>query len=380
MIHLDERPRAASSKRVRFRDLSVTDPAQKARLLEAVDIVLTHGQLLLGPEVDRFEQAIAQRCGTKHCVGVASGTDALYVALRALKLGPGDEVITTPLSWIATLNAIHLCGCHPVFVDITDDFNIDVDRIEEKISPRTKAIVPVHFTGRMCDMPKLVAVAQKHGLLVIEDAAQAFGAHLDGQFAASFGDVSAFSFNPMKVLAGYGEAGAVLTNDPAVYERLLALRYLGTVNREVCHDPCLNAKIDTLQAAMMLVSLEYVDANIARRIAIAETYTERLHDVVQCPPRPQSERSRNVFFDFTIIAEDRDELRAFLDGRGIETKIKHPILMPDQPAYAHLARAPLPVAERVVRRILSLPIHEKMTAEDVDYVAASVRAFYRGRA
>ena len=366
--------------KVPFRDLRVTDPALKAALLNAVDKVLSHGQLLLGPEVELFESTIAEYCGTRYCVGMASGTDALYLALRSVGIGPGDEVITTPLSWIATLNAIHICGGESVFVDITEDLNINADLIEEVITPRTKAILPVHFTGRLCDMRKICAVANKYNLLVIEDAAQAYGAYSNGTLAGAFGDVGAFSFNPMKVLPGYGEAGAVLTNDKEVYDMLIALRYLGTVDKEVCYYPSLNAKIDTLQAAMMMVSMNRMGDIVKRRNEIADYYSNALQAVVTCPQPPEGIHSQSAFFDYTIIAERRDELQTYLERHGVETKIKHPILMPHQPAYAHLSRVSLPVAERIVKQILSLPIHEKLTAKDIKYVADTVRTFYNGSA
>ncbi len=363
---------------VRFRDLRVTDPVRKSELLDAVDRVLTHGRLLMGDEVEIFERAVAESCGTAYCVGVSSGTDALYMALRASGVGPGDEVITTPLSWIATLNAIHLCGATAVFVDIRDDLNIDPALIEAAITPRTRAVLPVHFTGRVCAMDEILDIANQHGLTVIEDAAQAFGASLGGRPAGSFGHVNAFSLNPMKVLAGYGEAGAVTTNDPQVYETLLALRYLGTVNKEVCYYPSLNFKIDTLQAAMMLVSLKYVEEIIAARLRVAACYEEALSGLVRTPPVPAGPGRRDVFFDFTVAADRRDDLQRYLAERGVETKVKHPILMPDQPAYSHLSRGSIPVADGVVKKILCLPIHEKLTDDDLAYVVSCIDDFYRG--
>lgn len=365
--------------KVPFRDLRVSDPDQKARLLEAVDRVLTHGRLLMGPEVEVFEQKIARFCGMRYCVGMSSGTDALYLALRSLDIGPGNQVITTPMSWIATLNAIHLCGAEPVFVDIADDLNINAELIESAITPRTKAIVPVHYAGRICDMQKILAVARKHQLRVVEDAAQAFGARKDGVAAGGFGDANAFSINPMKVLAGYGETGAVTTNDAKAHEKLLALRYLGTVNREICYYPSLNAKIDTLQAAMITVSLDYLEANIRRRIEIAHSYCNELKGTVGCPPLPPEGARSCVFFDFQIVAERRDELKSFLEAAGVEVKIKHPLLMPDQPAYGHLPRPSVPKADWLVKRILCLPIHEKLNEEQLHYVVERVKAFYSNK-
>jgi len=362
--------------KIRFRDLSVSDPIMKEKLLNAVDRVLTHGQFIMGDEVKEFEKKVADYCGTKYCVGVSSGTDAIYLALRTLDLAPQDEVITTSLSWIATLNAIHIVGAKPVFVDIADDLNINAELIESAITPNTKVILPVHYTGRLCDMNSILKIAKKHDLAVVEDAAQAFGAMTGGCYAGSFGTLSAFSMNPMKVFPGYGEAGAVLTNNKVAYEKLLALRYLGMVNKEVCYYPSLNAKIDTIQAAMMNVSFNYLEQNIGRRIEIANYYTNELKDVVRCPGIDQSSDSRSVFFDYTVIADSRDELKDYLEMNGIETKIKHPILMPQQPAYKHLYNQSFPVGEKAVKEILCLPIHEKLTLSDLDYIIHHIKRFY----
>jgi dTDP-4-amino-4,6-dideoxygalactose transaminase len=365
--------------KVRFRDLSVSDLFLKKELLEAVDRVLTHGQLLMGEEVELFEKKIADYCGTKYCVGVSSGTDAIYLALRSLDLKPTDEVITTPLSWIATLNAIHLAGAKPVFVDITEDLNLNIELIESAITPNTKVILPVHYTGRLCNMERIIQIAKKHNIFVVEDAAQAFGAMSNGKYAGSFGNLAAFSMNPMKVFPGYGEAGVVLTNDKTSFEKLLALRYLGTVNKEICYYPSLNAKIDTLQAAMMLVSFKNLEPNINRRNEIANYYTKALLNIVKCPENDFTLNSRCVFFDYTIMADSRDELKEYLESKGIETKIKHPLLMSNQPAYKFLHNQSFPVAEEAVKKILSLPIHEKLTIVEIEYVCNNIKYFYQNR-
>jgi dTDP-4-amino-4,6-dideoxygalactose transaminase len=367
---------ALSNPKVRYRDLSVDDPAVRARLVQVVDELLRDGRLLMGPAVEQWERLIADYCGARSCVGVGSGTNAIYLALRAFDIGPGDEVIVPAMSWIATANAVALAGAVPVFADIGDDFNIDVADAEAAITPRTRAILPVHYTGRLCDMVAIKALAGRYGLLVIEDAAQAFGAANDAGRAGGFGNAAAFSLNPMKVFPGFGEVGAVLVSDPEIDERLRALRYLGTVNKEVCVEPSLNHKIDTLQAAMMLISYEQVEPALARRIEIASRYGRGLDGLVGCPESPRSAADRrSVFFDYTITTPRRTEMRRFLEARGIEVKIRHPLLMCQQPAYRHLATRPVPNAERLVRQILSLPIHEKLTDDQVDYVIASVAEF-----
>ena len=345
------------ASRIRFRDLAVDDPALRDRLLAAVASVLDSGQLLMGPEVARLEQRLAQYCGRSHCVGVSSGTDALYLAIRALEIGPGDEVICPAMSWVATANAIAMTGATPVFVDVGHDQNIAPALIEPAVTARTKAVLPVHFTGRLADMPAITAVARRHGLKIIEDAAQAFGAKDGDTVAGGFGDVAAFSLNPMKVLAGYGESGAVLTDDAAVRDTLLALRYLGTVDKERCEHIALNAKMDEIQAALLQVSLDTLEPLFAVRREMAAYYSEQLSGVVGCPPAPDE---RTVVFDYQIVAEDRAALISHLAEAGIETRVKHPILMPDQPVYRHLPTGPLPMARHLVSRILSLPLHEKL--------------------
>jgi len=263
--------------RVRFCDLSIQDAGLRARLLHVVDELLRDGRLLMGPAVEQWEELIARYCGARYCAGVSSGTDAIYLALRAFGIGPGDEVIVPAMSWIATANAVAPAGATPVFADIGDDLTIDVSDAEAAITPRTRAILPVHYTGRLCDMTSIGALAERHGLLMI-------------------GDAAAFSLNPMKVFPGFEEVGAILVDDPRTCERLRALRYLGTVNKEVCVEPSLNHKLDTIQATMMLVSYECVEPALVRRLEIASRYCQRLKDLVGCPEAPRSPADRRSVF------------------------------------------------------------------------------------
>jgi dTDP-4-amino-4,6-dideoxygalactose transaminase len=327
--------------------------------------------------VAAFERDFAARCNRRHCVGMGSGTAALYLALRALDVGPGDEVVTTPLSWISTLQAIDACGATPVFADIGDDLNIDPAAAAPLLGPRTKTIVPVHFNGRLCDMARLLPLAASAGAAVVEDAAQAFGACAYGGVAGSFGSLAAFSLNPMKNPRGFGEAGAVVTDSDIVRQRLEMLRYVGTVDREVCVERSLNFKIDALQAALIRVSLRHAEAITQRRLDIARRYDAALGNVVRCPPAAEGPDRPSVYFDYTILAERRNDLARFLLERGIEVKIKHACLMPDQPAYRHLRRPAVPNARRLVEQILSLPLHEKLTDDHIGYVTDSIRAFYK---
>lgn len=358
-----------------FLDLSVKDPLLKAELLQAVDKVLTHGRVRLGPEVVEFEERVADWCQKKYAVGTNSGSDSLYLTLRSLDVGPGDEVITTPLSWIATVNAITLCGATPVFVDIGRDLNIDADLIEAAITPKTKVILPVHFTGKLCDIPRIVEIAEQNQVTLVEDAAQAFGAYLNGKMAGSWGLVNCFSMNSMKVLNSYGEAGAVVTNDQGLYDKLMSLRYAGTIDKEDCHYPSLNGHIDTIQAAMLLVSFNHLEDKVLRRRKIAEFYSQALGEVVACPQEEPG--YYDVYYTYTIVAERRDQLREHLAAKGIETKIHHPILMPYHTAYRNTLPKPhIPMAEHQVARILSIPSHENLTLEEAQYVADNIREFY----
>ena len=367
---------ALRDPKVRYRDLSVQDAGLRARLVRVVDELLRDGRLLMGPAVEMWEELIANYCGTRYCVGVSSGTSAIYLALRAYDIGPGDEVIVPAMSWVATGNAVALTGATPIFVDIGDDLNICVSDAERAITSKTRAILPVHYTGRLCDMKSIVALAERHGLFVIEDAAQAFGAADEARRAGGFGHAAAFSLNPMKVFPGFGEVGAVLLNDGEICERLRALRYLGTVNKEVCVEPSLNHKIDTIQAAMMLVGFETVEPAITRRLEIASRYCNGLKGLVGCPEPPRSSADRrSVFFDYTVTTPKRTEMRRYLEDKGIEVKIRHPLLISQQPAYRQFNRRALPNAERLVKLILSFPIHEKLTDEQIDYVLEAVLSF-----
>lgn len=368
--------RDAAAARVRFRDLSVPEGPRRDALREAFERVLDSGMLLMGPEVAAFEATVARACGARDAVGVASGASALYLALKACGVGPGDEVITTAFSWIASFNAIAACGARPVAVDIGADLLIDPERIEEAISPRAKAILPVHFTGRLCAMDRIGAIAEAQGLKVVEDAAQAFGAQRDGVAAGAFGDLGAFSLNPMKIFSGYGEAGVVTFRDPALRERLERLRYLGTVEKEICVEVELNHKIDALQAALLGATLPFLPEWIERRQAIARRYCRGLADVLTCPAPPEAGAQDAIFFDFSALADDRDALIAYLAANGVEAKARHPIALPDQPAYADLPPTEIPNARRAARQVVCLPIHEKLDDAEIDHVVDSVRGFY----
>jgi len=360
-----------SHKKIPYLDLSVKSDKKRKQLLHVVDKLLQHGRIVEGPEQIEFESVIAELCNSEYALGVGSGSDALYLALRAIDLGPGDEVIVSPLSWIATVNAIVLCGATPVFVDIDNDLNIDVNLIEAAITDNTKVILPVHYTGRMCNMDAINLLAKKYSIFVVEDAAQAFGASYNGIKAGSSGHIGAMSMNPMKVLSAYGEAGIVLTDDENIAESLKSLRYAGVVDKTDCITPSINAKMDTLQAAMLLVELEYIDQKIARRREIAKFYNERLTNKVECPIERTEELS--VYYNYVIQTGDRESLMNYLNQKNIETKIHYPILMPQHTAFKNqYGDCQIPVAQSAVKKIISIPSHENLTDADIEYVADSI--------
>jgi len=365
--------------RVPFRDLRVTNDAQRNNLLIAVENVLKNGPILMGSHVLDFEKRMAAYCERTDAVGVASGTCALYLALRSLNIGPGDEVLTSPMSWVATLNAILMAGARPVFVDVGRDQNINPTLIESAITKRTRAIVPVHFTGRLCDMMAISEVARVHNLLIIEDAAQAMGAMRATYRAGSVGDAAAFSLNPMKVFPGFGEAGAVVIDDLKVSDRLRALRYLGTERKEVCTQVSLNHKMDEIQAAMLVHGFELIDDLVEARVDMARRYSERLTGVVGCPEVPKSGDRSSNFFDYVIFSTARDSLRQFLHSHGIETKIKHPVLLCDHPAYPCDPRPEIPVADKLVSEMISLPLHKNLDVTDIDFVCDAIYRFCHGQ-
>jgi len=363
-----------AAQRIPFLDLRVTDEAERQRIHEAVEKVLQHGRIVLGPEVAELERRVAERVGRAHAVGVNSGTDALIVSLRALGIGPGDEVIVPPQSFIATANAVSIVGAEPVFADMDDDGNLDPDSIQALLSPRTRAIMPVHWAGRPCDMDRILAIAAAAGVPVIEDSSQAFDSERHGRKAGSFGRIGCFSMNAMKVFASLGEAGMIVTDDPDLYEKCVALRYHGLVNREYCTQVSQNGRLDTLQAAILLTRLDFVTSHIDIRRDIAAFYNDKLADVVAVPS--DVEGGRHVYYTYTIRTPHRDALKAHLEARGVEVKIQHPLLMPQHPVYNGRAKGSWPNAERMVPTVLCLPCHEKIDQRQRAYVAESVLSFF----
>jgi dTDP-4-amino-4,6-dideoxygalactose transaminase len=348
----------------------------KPELDEAVLSVLASAQFILGPEVAAFEREFAASAGAAEAIAVNSGTSALHLALLAAGIGPGDEVITPPFTFVASTATIVYAGARPVLVDIEPcTFNIDPARIEAAITPRTKAIMPVHLFGQCADMDPILDIAARHRLLVIEDAAQAHAAEYKGRRAGSMGLAGCFSFYPGKNLGACGEGGAVTTSDAAVARKIRMLRDWGTERKYIHEIKGYNYRMEGMQGAILRVKLRHLEAWTEARIARAARYAEGLAGsaVVAPPVRPWA---RHVYTVYNIRSTRRDALRSALEAAGVQTGIHYPIPVHLQPAYADLGykRGDFPVAEQSCQEVLALPVFPEMTDEQQDVVIAAIRA------
>jgi dTDP-4-amino-4,6-dideoxygalactose transaminase len=362
---------------VPYVNLAAQYAEEKAALLPIIDTALSGGQWIGGPLVEQFEQAAARYMGVPHVIGVASGTDALILALRALDIGAGDEVITPPNSFVASTASIFFAGATPVFADVLPDQNIDPAAVEAAITPRTKAIMPVHLTGRVADMDAIMRIAEKHGLAVIEDAAQAMGSRYNNRHAGVIGHIGAFSAHPLKNLNAMGDAGFLATSDAALADRLRRLRNNGLVDRNTVAEWGVVSRLDNVQAGILSHHLGRLDDVVAARRANAAAYRQRLDPkAVFMPPCLPAEF--NSFHTFVIQVDRRDDLQRHLAERGIGTAIHYPVPIHLQPAARDLNHkaGDFPVTERQAQRILTLPIHQFLSIEDIDYVADTVNGFY----
>jgi dTDP-4-amino-4,6-dideoxygalactose transaminase len=351
--------------------------AIRAELLDQIERVLDHGQFILGPEVYSFETSFAKYCGSPHAIGVDNGTSALILVLQALGIGPGDEVITAPNSFLASTSCIALVGARPIFVDVADDYNIDSNLIEKAVTPQTKAILPVHLTGRPANMAAVMEIAQKHRLFVIEDCAQAVGARYKGQHVGTFGDAGCFSLHPLKTLNALGDGGIIVTQNATLAERLRKARNHGLRNRDECEFWSDNCRLDTIQAAMLNVKMKYLDQWTTARRAIAATYLEQLRTYVETPEERDEEYA--VYHTFVIQADRRDQLRDYLLKHGVQTKIHYPIPIHLQKSAEKLgyAKGSFPKTEEQSRRILSLPIYPELSSNQLSLIISSIQNFYQ---
>ena len=365
--------------RIPYVDLALQHRPLREEILRAVGGVIDSGQFILGEETERFEREFAALCGVRYAVGVNSGTDALILALKCLGIGHGDEVITSPNSYLASASCVALVGATPKFADVRGDLNIDPEAVARAITPRTKAIIPVHLTGKPAAMKELSAVARRHHVEVIEDAAQAVGATLDGKPVGSLSRIGCFSLHPLKNLNACGDGGVLVTDDEQVYQRARLLRNHGQPNRNDCVEFSIVSRLDSIQAALLRVKLRHLPEVTARRRANAEQYRRRLAHCprLQCPADGPGEFC--VYHTFVAQVDKREQLVQHLEKAGIGTAIHYPTpihLMEVGRRMGH-QEGEFPVCERLAKRILSLPIYPELSAAQIDEIAEVILDFYK---
>ena len=348
-------------------------------IMGAITEVLSRGDLILRDQLRNFEENTAAFVGVKYAVGLNSGTDALYLSLLAAEVGPGDEVITVAHTFVATVSVIHYSGATPILVDVDEDYNMNIDQVEKALSPRTKAIMPVHLNGRLCNMGGLMKIATKRNLIVIEDAAQALGASLDGKKAGSFGLTGCFSFYPAKILGTAGDGGMLVTNSKDVCEKVRLLRDHGV--QRTTGDILFygfNSRLDNLHAAILDIKLRYLPQWIERRRELANLYQKGLSNLphIKLPVHPNSQNHYfDVFTNYVIRARERDRLVAYLKENGIEVLISWPKPMHHHAAL-NLGHFNLPMTEQISREVVSLPLFPELSSEQIEFVVDAVRKFY----
>lgn len=365
-------------KEIVFVDLKRQYGSIKNDIDQAISKVLNSAQFILGEECARFEEEFAKFVGTKFAVGVGSGFSALELGLRALEIGPGDEVITPANSFIASSSCISFVGAKPVLVDCREDtFNIDAEKAERLITKRTKAIIPVHFYGQVADMEEVRRLAKKHNLKILEDACQAHGADFKGKRAGSFGDIGAFSFYPGKNLGGYGDGGMVVTNNKAIAEKIKLLRYFGQREKYKHLILGVNSKLDNLQAAILRVKLKKLKIWNAKRLENAKLYNQLLKGLPLKTPEIFKDYN-HAFHLYVIRVKNRAKLIAYLASKGISTVMHYPVPIHLQKAYENLGykKGDFPVTERLADEILSLPMFPELKKEEIKYICREIKRFY----
>jgi UDP-2-acetamido-2-deoxy-ribo-hexuluronate aminotransferase len=364
------------SMSISFVDLKLQYRALKPAIDARIQAVLDHCQFIMGPEVKELEDRLAPLVGVKHCITVASGTEALLISLMALNVKPGDEVITTPFSFIATAEAIVLLGAKPVFVDIEPDTcNLDPSRIEQMITAKTRAIMPVSLYGQPCDMDEINDIAARHGLTVIEDAAQSFGAEYKGRKSCNLSSIGCTSFFPSKPLGCYGDGGAIFVGDDSLANAMREIRVHGQSQRYLHTRVGLGGRMDTLQCAVVLAKLERFEWEIGQRQEVAERYNRLLSELPESVQRVlvRSDRT-SAFAQFTVLVPDRDRVQKRLSAAGVPTAVHYPIPMHCQPAYeGRCSAADLSVSERLSERVLSLPMYADLDHARQDRIVAELK-------
>jgi dTDP-4-amino-4,6-dideoxygalactose transaminase len=361
-------------------DLSAQHASIREALDSAIARVVEHGQFVQGPEVAEFEEAFAQFCGARYCIGTSSGTSAIELVLRAAAIGPGDEVITTPFTFIATVAPILLAGARPVLVDVdTETGLVQADAVEAAITPRTAAVVAVHLYGQTVDLDDFRALADHHKLFFLEDAAQAHGARWRGRRAGSVGDASAFSFFPGKNLGAIGDAGCVTSDDEALAARVRRLRDHGRIDKYRHDEVGTNARLDTLQAAVLLAKLPHLDAWNEQRRRHAAAYHQAFASPEGVEPMRTAEGALPVYHQYVVRLPDRDGARQALANLGISSGVHYPVPLNRQPALEGRVTGRFAIAESLARKVLSLPVFPELSEKQRDSVVAAVRAFVERR-
>lgn len=358
---------------MQFIDLKTQYQTIEDGVLKGIKTVLSHGQYILGPEVKALEEALSTYVGAKYAIGVSSGTDALMLALMALDVKAGDEVITSPFSFFASSEVIVLLGAKPVFVDIDPDtYNLDPTKIESAITEKTKAIMPVSLYGQCADMDAIQAVADKHGLAIVEDGAQSFGATYKDRFSCALGNIACTSFFPSKPLGCYGDGGACFTNDKALAERLRQLLNHGQKQRYQHDIIGMNGRIDTIQAAVLLEKLKIFDAEMEKRQEVAKHYQHLLEGVVKTPF--VAKYNKSAYAQYTIEVPNREKVITALKKEGIPTAVHYPVPLHFQPALSYLGyqKGDFPNAEKASEHVLSLPMSPYITTKDQEQVASAI--------
>jgi dTDP-4-amino-4,6-dideoxygalactose transaminase len=369
----------ATSKKMQvpYINLGLQNLELKEQLLAEFWKVMESGQFIMGEALTNFENSFASITQTKYALGMANGTDALFLSLKALGIKEGDEVITAPNSFLASASSVALINAKPVFADVREDFNLDPEKVEKAISSKTKAIIVVHLTGRPAPMDELMAIAKKHNLQIIEDCAQAVTAEYRGKRVGSMGVTGCFSLHPLKNLAASGDGGVITTNDDKVNQYLLKARNHGLKSRDECEFWSYNSRLDNLQAALLNVKLKMLDKWTERRRTIAGKYYEALKGLDMIVPCDKS-YEKAVYHTFIIQTQQRNKLKEYLMNMGIDTKIHYPIPIHLQEAAKHLGykKGDFPVTERQAETILSLPVYPELTDMQVDYIIESVKSFF----
>ena len=361
---------------IKFFDLKREDSDISSKIAEAINSVVDSSDFILGSEVDKFEKEFASYLGAKHVVSVASGTDAIFLAIRALGIGEGDEVIVPSLTFISTALSVSHNAATPIFVDVDQKTHaIDVSEIEKKITTKTKAILPVHLYGNPADMNSIMEIAKKHKLYVIEDAAQAHGANYKGQRAGTIGDMGCFSFYPSKNLGGYGDGGAVATNNDELAAKLRSLRNYGQEKKYYSKIKGFNSRLDNIQAAILRLKLATLEEKNNKRRLNSNLYKQKLRDLDLSIPEETVDSSSCCYL-FTIHNKRRDEISKSLSDKGIQTLIHYPVPVHLQEDYRELKykKGDLPVSEQIADTTLSLPMYSALTEEEIDYICSSIRS------